>query len=272
MLTVTLLNRKGGVGKTSSTFHLAGTLAKINLRVLLIDNDPQSSLTNGFYGPDWTRDLDPATTIAAIYHPHSDPVPELVIRSTPVAGISIVAGSEDLTRWNLPPCDVWAESQYGLRDFLRSISSEFDVCLIDCLPNLHLPSWAALAASDAVIVPLQAEDFGAQGMFYIQTAIEGVRGSINPRLSLLGYLITMYDKRLGIHLAYESVLRSNYGTDVFTNPIPLAKDFKESVIERLPISHYKPRSAAAKAVAAVAQEMLHRATERRLVENSEVAA
>src|SRR5262249_58352133 len=89
-------------------------------------------------------------------------------------------------------------------------------------------------------------------------AVAAVRLHANPSLHLLGYLITMFDKRLGIHTMYEGTLRQLYSDEVFTHPFPLAKDFKEAVAARLPISHYKPKSAAAKAAAAVAVELLER--------------
>src|SRR5262249_31259776 len=89
-------------------------------------------------------------------------------------------------------------------------------------------------------------------------AVAAVRLHANPSLHLLGYLITMFDKRLGIHTMYEATLRQLYGAEVFTNAFPLAKDYKEAVAARLSISHYKPKSAAAKAAAAVAAELLER--------------
>jgi chromosome partitioning protein len=107
-------------------------------------------------------------------------------------------------------------------------------------------------------VPLQAEDYGAQGLEPVQEAVAGVQGGPNPALRLLGYLVTMFDRRLGIHLAYESLLRELYGEAVFAAAFPLAKDFKEAVAARQPISHYKPRSAAAKAARVVADELLER--------------
>jgi chromosome partitioning protein len=150
--------------------------------------------------------------------------------------------------------------QAGLRDFLAEARDGYDLVLIDCPPNLHLCSWAALVAADAVIVPLQAEDYGAQGIASVQTAVAAVQAHANPALRLLGYLITMYDRRLGIHTMYEGMLRQLYGAAVFAHPFPLAKDFKEAVAARQPISHYKPKSAAAKATAAVAAELLERCT------------
>jgi cellulose biosynthesis protein BcsQ len=103
------------------------------------------------------------------------------------------------------------------------------------------------------------EDFGAQGLDPVNEAIAGVRARPNPGLRLAGYLPTMVDKRLTVHQAYESSLRGLYGPDVFASVVPRAKDFVEAVAMRKPISHYKPKSAAAKATAAVAEELLERA-------------
>ena len=114
-------------------------------------------------------------------------------------------------------------------------------------------------AADGVVVPLQPEDYGSQGLAPIRDAIAAVQAEANPDLRLSGYLLTMYDKRLAIHQAYETHLRSLYGSDVFTATFPLAKDYKEAVASRMPISHYKPKAAAAKAAKTVADELLQRA-------------
>jgi chromosome partitioning protein len=132
------------------------------------------------------------------------------------------------------------------------------VVLIDCTPTLLYCSWAAMIASDHLVVPLQAEDYGAQGILAIQEAVARVRAGYNPGLSLLGYLITMYNTRLAIHRAYEQMLRGTYGADVFATVIPYAADFKEAIAQRLTIAQYKPRGAAAKAVQALADEFLSR--------------
>jgi chromosome partitioning protein len=257
-IAVSLVNQKGGVGKTSTCHHLAGTLAKAGRRILLVDNDPQASLTQGFWGPEAMRAIAPGESVAALYDPDSLPIPEAIIRPTGIQGVSIVPGSGHLTRYNQLPPELWAESERGIREFLAEAGDAFDVALIDNPPNLHLCGWAGLAASDGVVVPLQAEDYGAQGLGPVQAAIAAVRERVNPGLALLGFLLTMFDKRLAIHLAYETHLRALYGETVFRNCVPLAKDFKEAVAARLPISHYKPKTAAARTTRDVADELLAR--------------
>ena len=256
--TIALLNQKGGVGKTSTAYHLAGTWARSGRSVLLIDNDPQASLTQGFWGPQATREAEAHASVAALFDPTQSPIPEGLIRPTGFPGVAIVPGSRHLTEANMRPPSEWAETESGMRDFLDEAKAGFDLILIDCPPNLHLCSWAALVASDYLVTPLQAEDFGSQGLAPVQEAVAAVRSGPNPGLALAGYLLTMFDKRLTVHLAYESMLREMYGDAVFAASIPRAKDFIEAVAGRQPISHYKPRSAAAKAVAAVADELVSR--------------
>ncbi len=146
----------------------------------------------------------------------------------------------------------------ALRDFLADIRSRYDTVMIDCPPNLHLASWASLVASDALIVPLHPEDFGAQGMADVQDSIDRVLAGPNPDLKLLGFLITMANNRLAVHKGFEQLLRSLHGAAVFTTTIPISADFKESIVQRKPVAFYKPRGAAAKAMKALAEEVAAR--------------
>jgi chromosome partitioning protein len=147
--------------------------------------------------------------------------------------------------------------QSVLRDFLAEVSG-FDVVLIDCPPNLQLCSWAALVASDFVVVPVIPEDFSSQGLIYVQQAIDLAMTRRNPRLRLLGYMLTMYNQRLGIHRAYEKLLREQYQDLVFENVFPLATAFKEAVTRRRPITEDKPKSAAAEATMTLSREIAER--------------
>ncbi len=260
-ITVAMLNRKGGCGKTSTCHHLAGAFAKDGRRVLLVDMDPQASLTQGLIGPQATEDLPGRESVVALFDDALDPDPDSLIRPTAFERIALVPGSNGLDDYNVPRPREAGELQLTLRRFLKEARDSYDVALIDCPPNLSLCSWAALLAADFVVVPVQAEDYGAQGIVYIQRAFDLALAHHNPRLRLAGYLVTMFNKSLGIHSAYDHQLRALYGDQVFRATVPLAKDFKEAVAARQPVGGYKPRSAAAKAIKAVADELIERTQE-----------
>ena len=262
MRTVAFLNRKGGVGKTSCVHHLAGTLSLTGKQVLLVDTDPQASLTQGLLGPEVAWSLPEGETLAALYHEAGGaPLPSL-IRSTPVPGVWLVPGSERMDHYNVPDPWLTGEDQFVLRDALGEVKGDFDLALLDGPPHVQLCAWSALAAADGIVVPLQPEDYGAQGVAAIQDSIDRVRAVANPSLALLGFLVTMYNKALSVHVTYETNLRAVYGSDVFDAVVPLAKDFKEAVTVRKPVAQFKPRSAASKAVSALAEELLRRLDER----------
>ena len=257
MAGVVVLNRKGGVGKTSTCFHLSGTLAKAGKRVLLIDTDPQANLTEGLLGAQAAEGANPSRTIAALFGEAFVPDPIGLIVPTPVPGVSILPGSEMMEDFNEPRPDQ-SNRQTVLKEFVAEVRGQFDVVLIDCPPNLQLCSWASMVAADGVLVPLQVEDFGGQGLKKINRALTQVRAEANPSLALLGYLITMFNKSLAIHVAYAEQLRAAYGSLVFETPVPLATDYKVAVTAGTPIALLKPKCAAAKAMQAVADELLAR--------------
>jgi chromosome partitioning protein len=266
-----MLNQKGGVGKTSTCHHLAGTLAQLGRRVLLLDNDPQASLTQGFWGPLATRQLDPAETLAGVYA-GDEPFPAQVIKSTGIPGIDLVPGSKRATRYNVPePHLADGDAQACLREFLADVRAGYDHVLIDCPPNLHLCSWAALVASDHLIVPLKPEDYGAQGIIDVQESVAMVTAGPNPSVRLLGYLITMANVRKSIHQLYEESLRAQYGELVFAIRVAEAVDYVEALNQRKPVAQYKPKGAAAKTMKALAEELEARLVHRATAPNQEAA-
>jgi chromosome partitioning protein len=268
---VTILNQKGGVGKSSTTHHISGTLAQMGRRVLLLDADPQSSLTQGIWGPVATRQLDPAETIAAVLR-GDRPHPQMVIHPTTLAGVDLVPGSRAATSTNTPdPHLADPEAQGVLRDFLEEVRGDYDLALLDCPPNLHLCSWAALAASDFLIVPLQPEDYGAQGIADVLESLARVQEAGYP-VRLLGYLITMVSPRRTLHQLYEEQLRALYGDAVFAARVPEAPEFPEAISRRQTIVQYKPKGAPAKAIRALAEELLARVAAADGSTGTEVAA
>ena len=254
MAVITLLNPKGGVGKTSTCHHLAGALAAQGRRVLLVDNDPQACLTQGLLGPEILPLLVPDDTIAAAYA--GTAIPGRLIRPTSVPGVDLVAGSPLHEDYNTTrPWECSPMEQGALSDLLGDVAGSYDWVLIDCPPNPYLASWAALLASESAIVPLKPEDYESAGIPSAQELVVAVVANGNPALRIAGYLLTMVQARRSIHKLYGERLRALYGEQVFNVRIPQAADFLEAIALRRPIEQHKPRSAAARAIRALADEI-----------------
>ena len=262
MKTIALVNKKGGVGKSSCVMHLGGVLAKKGLRTLLVDVDQQASLSQGLLGPREALNLDPSRTIAALYEPGAGGSARELVLDVGRPNLALIAGHDRMTDHNWPrPWDRGLE-QFILRDALATVADDFDIALMDCPPHIQACAWSALASADGVVIPAQLEDYGVQGIAMILDTFDHARAVANPGLTLLGFLPTMFTKTLSIHRNYEVDLRDAYGADVFANVVPAAKDFKEAVTLRKSVTEYKPRSEAARCIEAVAFEMLERLADR----------
>jgi ParB/RepB/Spo0J family partition protein len=232
---IAMLNQKGGVGKTTVSANLGGTWAKQGRRVLLVDNDPQGSLTQGLIGPEATAALPAAATIAAIYSGDAQD-PRQAVRATEFPGLDLLAGSERAASYNNgdPHREPW-ERQTCLVEALGDLSPGYDVVIIDCPPNLNLCSWAALAAADGVLIPAQPEDYGSQGLPAVRRSIEAVRRTMNPRLRVLGLVVSMIQPRRAVHQLYLETLRAQYGDELLSAMIPEAADLVEATMLRKPV-------------------------------------
>lgn len=257
-LTVAFLNRKGGVGKTSTCHHLAGVYAEFGRKVLLVDADPQASLTQGLLGAKAALALAPAETIASLFQDAYEPDPKHFIHRTRFENLFLAPASVALNQFNLPTGAHPPHHQVALATFMAAAERAFDVILIDCPPTLNLCSWAALLAARGVVVPVVPEDYGAQGIIHVNELVNWARVS-NPRLKLLGYLLTMVTPRLAIHRAYRHQLVEQYGDAVFRASVPHRTAYKEAITVQTPITQYKPRSPAARAMREVAEELFYRA-------------
>lgn len=253
--TICLINQKGGCGKSSTCFHLAGAFAQQGLRVLLVDADPQGSLSQGFLGSELTEGLSSDETLAGAFDGSlAFAGPAHAVRTTSIPVIDVVPANHHLTAFNTPHPERLGLEQFALAQFLEELP-EYEVTLIDCPPNLYRCSWSALLASDFVIIPVPPEDFGAQGLRVVHQAIDQAQ-RLNSRLKLLGHLVTRVDNRLVVHRTYERLLRTLYGPSVLATVIPEASAFKVSLACRRPVGWSSPRSTAARLTEMLSREIL----------------
>src|SRR5262245_8742315 len=246
--TICFINQKGGCGKSSSCFHLAGHFASRGLRVLVIDADPQGSLSQGFFGSALIESLPSRETLAALFVDDEIPSQEFLIVPTQVERIAVVRANAQLAKHNVPEPEHAGMKQFALASFLETVSS-FDLILIDCPPNLYLCSWNAMLASHFVVIPVPPEDFATQGLRTVHQAIEHAK-LLQSGLQLLGHLIIRADVRLLVHRTYEEQLRRLYGESVLTTIVPEASAFKVALSCRKPVSQYAPKSKATAIMAA----------------------
>jgi chromosome partitioning protein len=261
MISVAFVNKKGGVGKSSCVMHLGGELAKRQYRVLLVDIDPQASLSQGILGPRDALGLDPLQTIAGLYEPGSALTMRDIVLDVGRPRLALVPGHDNMTDVNWPRPWLRGLEQFILRDALASVADDFDIALFDLPPHIQACAWSGLVAADAVVIPAQPEDYGVQGIAMILDSVDRAVELSNPRLKMLGILPTMVS-RLSIHTNYLDDLRDAYGADIFEAVIPSATDFKVAVTLRRSVVEYKPLGVAAKATEAVVNEMLARLEDR----------
>lgn len=268
---LTACQRKGGVGRSTLLYNLAGSLAKRNLRVLILDGDPQASITQICLGPEAVDTLPTARTIVKLLDEnYFGSAVDLAVESG-IEGVKLIPGSNALSRFNHPEPEKTGELQDAFRDALDGARPEFDVILCDTPPSLETLAWLPAVAADFAITPTPAEALAVQELVHAGRFLERVRWSRNPKLVWLGVALTMWQPRLAIHEAFGKSLRDAYGDLVLESPVPYNVAFKECVVARRPLSHWKPKSAAAKAVDAIAGEILDRVAAVRGLSSREVA-
>lgn len=254
---ICFINQKGGCGKSSCCFHLGGALAAGGQRVLLIDADPQGSLSQGFLGPARVEVMPMHDTLAACFMTDGPPRDlSQIIQPTGFERLDLVCANQTLAPLNRPSAEKSGLAQFALHQWLSSLGG-YDLVLIDCPPNLYQCSWSSLLASHFVVIPVPPEDFGTQGLRVVHQAIEHAR-LLNPNLELLGHLVTRCDGRLLVHQAYEQRLRALYGPTVLSTVIPEAVAFKLALAQRTPVTLSCPGTKAATSMAALAAELTER--------------
>lgn len=245
---IAVLNQKGGVGKTTTTINLAAYLAKMGKTVLIVDADPQGNATSGF-GLDKTG----ATTTYQLLLGQSTLAQSMV--ATSVAGVSVVPANS-----NLAVAETELAATQGRERRLAAVLQQttHDYVLIDCPPALGLLTINALVAADKLLVPVQAEYYAMEGLGQLLEVFRRVKQSINPKISLLGIVVTMYDSRTSLSDQVVQQLRKHFGDLVFNTAIPRNVRLAEAPSYGKPISEHDKWSKGARAYKQLAKEVVER--------------
>lgn len=251
---IAVANQKGGVGKTTTAINLAAALAEAGKKVLIIDLDPQGNASTGLGIDAEDRDH---TTYDLIF---SNGELEDIIKPTSVDRLWISPATTDLSSADIEMMSV-ENRTFMLKNALKPENLAeygFDYVFIDCPPSLSLLTINAMAASEAVLVPLQSEFFALEGVSQLMLTVREVRQSANPDLSIEGIVLTMYDQRNNLSKLVEEDARENLGDLVFNTVIPRNVRISEAPSFALPVLGYDTASKGSQAYRALAGEMLAR--------------
>jgi chromosome partitioning protein len=250
---ISVANQKGGVGKTTTTVNVSACLAVRNQRVLLLDLDPQANATSGV----GVEKIEGASSYRPLLGEGT-----LVekIKPTPFERLEIIPSEVDL-------CGAEIEMARGenhlhrLANLFKPIveSGRFDLILIDCPPSLGILTLNAFAASDYLIIPLQCEYYALEGISMSHRVLNQVRDNgINPRLELLGVVMTMFDGRTNLSAQVTGEVRKHFGKVVFDTVIPRATRLAEAPSFGKPIIHYDKYNPGSAAYEVLTEELLER--------------
>lgn len=248
---ISIVNQKGGVGKTTTSVNIATSMAAVGKRVLLIDLDPQGNASTGFGFSSAERVINSYHVLTGVAEPNE------AILNTAIKKLDLIAATIDLTGAEIELVTM-EQREFRLTKALRTLSNDYDYVFIDCPPSLGLLTLNALTASDAVLIPLQCEFYALEGLSHLLKTVELVQNGLNPRLTIHGVLLTMYDRRNKLTEHIEADVREYLGDTVYKTVIPRNVRVSEAPSHGVPAIVYDMRCPGSQAYLKLAREVIRR--------------
>ncbi|HYF39256.1 MAG TPA: ParA family protein [Gemmatimonadales bacterium] len=249
---IAIANQKGGVGKTTTAVNLAAALALAQRRTLLLDSDPQGNTTSGVGIAKETVELSLYESLV-----EGQPPANSILSVSAIPHLSVLPATQDLVGAELQLVGR-DRREAMLRQMLSGLEESYDYIIVDCPPSLGLLTLNVLAAANGVVIPIQCEYYGLEGISQLLNTVRLVQQNFNPSLAIYGVLLTMYDARLNLCRQVAEDAKEYFGAKVFSTPIPRNVRLAEAPSFGKPILLYDPQSVGAKSYLAVAQELLRR--------------